>query len=178
MNQNVKKIIIAVIILILLLAIIWIVYEQFKLETAESGNTNILPNENTGIDNVTNEFTEDANLINEINSEDGNIIANEVTNEEKNSNEDKNEQSKNENSGSNNGKDSEKVYGTVEERQERAVELAKEFYEEKYGNSDELNFDYEALNGDGRYIVRAGTPGFGVNKFFFVNLETEIVEEM
>ena len=173
MSKNTKIIIIAIVIIVLLAAMIWVVYESFKSEPASIGETNVLPNENMGIDNVTNEFLEEGtNNINETNSLDTNVVANELEDEQVSS-----EATTNEANDNNGNKDSEKVYGTVASREERAVELAKEYYEEEYGNADELNFDYEALNGDGRYIVRAGKPGVGRNKFFYVDIDTEIVEE-
>lgn len=173
MSKNTKIIIIAIVIIVLLAAMIWVVYESFKSEPASIGETNVLPNENMGIDNVTNEFLEEGtNNINETNSVDTNVVANELEDEQVSS-----EATTNEANDNNGNKDSEKVYGTVADREARAVELAKEYYEEEYGNADELNFDYEALNGDGRYIVRAGKPGVGRNKFFYVDIDTEIVEE-
>lgn len=173
MSKNTKIIIIAIVIIVLLAAIIWVVYESFKSEPASIGETNVLPNENMGIDNVTNEFLEEGtNNINETNSVDTNVVANELKDEEGSS-----EATTSESNDNNGNIDSEKVYGTVADREARAVELAKEYYEEEYGNSEELNFDYEALNGDGRYIVRAGKPGVGRNKFFYVDIDTEIVEE-
>ena len=173
MSKNTKIIIIAIVIIVLLAAMIWVVYESFKSEPASIGETNVLPNENMGIDNVTNEFLEEGtNNINETNSVDTNVVANELEDEQVSS-----EVTTNEANDNNGNKDSEKVYGTVADREARAVELAKEYYEEEYGNADELNFDYEALNGDGRYIVRAGKPGVGRNKFFYVDIDTEIVEE-
>lgn len=173
MSKNTKIIIIAIVIIVLLAAIIWVVYESFKSEPASIGETNVLPNENMGIDKVTNEFLEEGtNNINETNSVDTNVVANELEDEQVSS-----EATTNEANDNNGNKDSEKVYGTVADREARAVELAKEYYEEEYGNADELNFDYEALNGDGRYIVRAGKPGVGRNKFFYVDIDTEIVEE-
>lgn len=173
MSKNTKIIIIAIVIIVLLAAMIWVVYESFKSEPASIGETNVLPNENMGIDNVTNEFLEEGtNNINETNSLDTNVVANELEDEQVSS-----EATTNEANDNNGNKDSEKVYGTVADREARAVELAKEYYEEEYGNADELNFDYEALNGDGRYIVRAGKPGVGRNKFFYVDIDTEIVEE-
>lgn len=179
MSKNTKIIIIAIVIIVLLAAIIWVVYESFKSEPASIGGTNVLPNENMGIDNVTNDFLEeDVNNVNEANSVDTNVVANEMEDEQESSAEATNESNSDNNSDDNNdNKDSEKVYGTVADREARAVELAMEYYDEEYGNADELNFDYEALNGDGRYIVRAGKPGVGRNKFFYVDIDTEIVEE-
>lgn len=177
MSKNTKIIIVAIVIIVLLAAIIWVVYESFKSEPASIGETNVLPNENMGIDNVTNDFLEeDVNNVNETNSVDTNVVANEME-DEHGSSEEPTIESNSGNNSSNDNKDSEKVYGTVADREARAVELAKEYYEEEYGNADELNFDYEALNGDGRYIVRAGKPGVGRNKFFYVDIDTEIVEE-
>ena len=50
--------------------------------------------------------------------------------------------------------------GTTASREERAVELAKEYYEEEYGSTDGVYFRYE-VNCDGRYIVRAGSAEGG-----------------
>lgn len=173
MSKNAKRIIIAVIILLLVLAIIWVVYESFKAEPANINATNELPNENTGIDNVTDVFKE-TNSVNETNEVDANVVEDDTEHEQGSSEVTTNDSNDDDND--NNG-NSEKVYGTVEEREARAVELAKEYYEEEYGNSSELIFAFESLNGDGRYIVRAGKPGVIDNKFFFVDVDSGIVQE-
>lgn len=173
MSKNTKIIIIAIVIIVLLAAIIWVVYESFKSEPASIGETNVLPNENMGIDNVTNEFLEEGtNNINETNSVDTNVVANELEDEQVSS-----EATTNEANDNNGNKDSEKVYGTVADREARAVELAKEYYAEEYGSTDGVYFRYDSVNSDGRYRVVAGSAEGGSNKFLLVNLSTGEVQE-
>lgn len=173
MSKNTKIIIIAIVIIVLLAAIIWVVYESFKSEPASIGETNVLPNENMGIDNVTNEFLEEGtNNINETNSLDTNVVANELEDEQVSS-----EATTNEANDNNGNKDSEKVYGTVADREARAVELAKEYYAEEYGSTDGVYFRYDSVNSDGRYRVVAGSAEGGSNKFLLVNLSTGEVQE-
>lgn len=172
MNKNVKKAIVLVIIAILVLAIVWVVYEFLKPETVEIKPTSDLPNENMGIDNIINDFTE-SNVINEIEQ---NTVANEVDEEkedlvvEGNSNND-------DESSTAAQSNSEVVSGTSQTREERAVELAEEFYIEKYGEPKDIFFEYDSVYNDGRYIVRAGKAGGSNNKFFFVDLNTGLVTE-
>ena len=40
-----------------------------------------------------------------------------------------------------------------------------------------MYFTYDSVNGDGRYIVIAGTAGSGSNKFLLVDLNAEEVTE-
>lgn len=173
MNKNTKKIIGIVIILVLILAVIWVAYESFKPEPASINSSNDLPDENKGLDNIINDVmtNETTNTVNE-------TANNEVDEEE--SKDDANESNKNEESTDNsedNNSGSETVGGSATTREEKAIELAKEYYEKEYGSIDGIYFNNEGVKGDGRYIVRVGSAGEGRDKFLFVDLKTGLVEE-
>ena len=151
MSNGAKKILIVIVVALLALAIIWVIYEANKPEPASVNVATELPNENKGIDNIINDFVE-----------------NEVTNET--DKEIVNEDSKDNNTSS------ELMPGTNESRKERAVELAKEYYEEKYGSSEGIYFRCDSVYKDGRYLVIAGKDAKTV-AFLYVDLRTELVEE-
>ena len=165
MSRNTKKILGIVVIVILILAVIWVVYENIKPEPANVNISNELPDENVGIDNIINDIFE-----NEVT----NTVSNEIVNEVIDKGTNKNEES---NTNQVDKEDSETVSGTATTREEKAIELAKEYYEEEYGSTEGIYFRYEGIKGDGRYIIRAGTAGTGRDKFFFIDLKTGIVEE-
>ena len=167
MNKNVKKAITLVIIALLILAIVWVVYEAIKPDSAEIKPTSDLPNENMGIDNIINVFKEN-------NETEQNVIANEIEEQE---DEKENIVEEKEDSSKNTQNNSEVVSGTSQTREEKAVELAKEFYKEKYGEPKNIYFEYNSVYKDGRYIVTAGKAGESNNKFFFVDLNTGLVTE-
>lgn len=165
MSKNTKKILGIVVIVILILVVIWVVYENVKPEPASVNISNKLPDENVGIDNIINDIFE-----NEVT----NTVSNETVNEIIDKGTNKNEES---NTNQVDKEDSETVSGTATTRKEKAIELAKEYYEEEYGSTEGIYFRYEGIKGDGRYIIRAGTAGTGRDKFFFIDLKTGIVEE-
>ena len=163
MSKGAKRFLIVIVVAIVVLAIIWIVYEANKPEPASINAATELPDENKGIDNIINDFVE-----NEV-----------VSEEDKNANEDATAGEKEEvvtdtNSGNSS---SELMPGTNESREERAVELAKEYYAEEYGSTDGVYFRYDSVNSDGRYRVVAGSAEGGSNKFLLVNLSTGEVQE-
>ena len=165
MKKGTKRVIGAVIAILLILVIAWLIYESVKPETVSIGATNEIPNENMGITNEVGNFIED-DTTNTINQNETTI---ETAQEENNSEEE--EEIKNNNEG-----ESEVVSGTTTSREERAVELAKEYFEKEYGSTDGIYFEYDSVNGDGRHIVRAGTADTGT-MYLLVNLSTGEVAE-
>ena len=163
MKKRTKKVIGAVIAIVLILVVIWLVYESVKPETASINPVNELPNENMGLDNIINDLFE--------NIETNNVNVDETVNEIMNEVDDGETEKVTENS------NSEVVPGTTTSREERAVELAKEYYAKEYGSTEEVYFTCQEINADGRYIVRAGNADSGTNMFLFVNLSTGIVTE-
>ena len=72
---------------------------------------------------------------------------------------------------------SELMPGTNESREERAVELAKEYYEEEYGSLDGIYFRCDSVYKDGRYVVTVTSGPNETLAFLYVDLRTELVEE-
>lgn len=163
MSKGAKRFLIVIVIAIVVLAIIWIVYEANKPEPASINAATELPDENKGIDNIINDFVE-----NEV-----------VSEEDENANEDatageKEEEVTDTNSGNSS---SELMPGTNESREERAVELAKEYYEEEYGSLDGIYFRCDSVYKDGRYVVTVTSGPNETLAFLYVDLRTELVEE-
>ena len=163
MSKGAKRFLIVIVVAIVVLAIIWIVYEANKPEPASINAATELPAENKGIDNIINDFVE-----NEV-----------VSEEDKNANEDATAGEKEEvvtdtNSGNSS---SELMPGTNESREERAVELAKEYYEEEYGSLDGIYFRCDSVYKDGRYVVTVTSGPNETLAFLYVDLRTELVEE-
>lgn len=163
MSKGAKRFLIVIVIAVVVLAIIWIVYEANKPEPASINAATELPDENKGIDNIINDFVE-----NEV-----------VSEEDENANEDatageKEEEETDTNSGNSS---SELMPGTNESREERAVELAKEYYEEEYGSLDGIYFRCDSVYKDGRYVVTVTSGPNETLAFLYVDLRTELVEE-
>ena len=171
MSKGAKSFLVIVVIVLIVLGIVWAVYENYKTEPANINATTDLPDENKGIDNIINDFVENE-MINTV--EEANVVEDTTTNNEEVS---ANNSNSNENSdSSSSGNSSEVVEGTSTSREERAIELAKEYYEEEYGNSDDLYFSYEGVNGEGKHIVRASSNAVNV-AFLIVDLNTGLVTE-
>lgn len=175
MSKGGKTFLILVIIVLLALGIMWAVYENYKTEPANINATTDLPDENKGIDNIINDFVENE-IVNSV--EEANIVSEDSTTLEEENASSSGDSNSNENvEDTNKGSSSEVVEGTTMSREERAVELVKEYYEKEYGDSEGLNYNPSVYK-DGRYLVTVGSAELGINnKFFFVDLNTGIVEE-
>ena len=160
MSKGTKKVLGAIIIIILIVAVSWLVYRGINTETTSINPENEIPNENMGVYNAINDV-----VTNQVEEEPINEVLNEVVEEEV--------QEEEENVQTN----SEVVEGTATSREERAVELAREYYEQEYGTAEEIYFSYQEINGNGSYIVRAGNADSGSNMFLLVDLDTEEVTE-
>lgn len=164
MNKSTKKIIGIIIIILLVLAVSGAIYISVKPKETSIEPSNKLLDEtvNTINDVVENEI---------VNETVENEVINEISNEEQTN---KNEQ--NVEKPVDNGNDSEVVEGTTQSREEKAVELAKKYYEKEYGSTEGVYFRYDSINGDGRYRVVASSNGKTV-AFLLVDLNTEIVTQ-
>ena len=163
MSKGAKKILGTVIIIILVLAVIWLVYESVKAEPAQINETNELPNENMGIDNVINELYDE---------EETNTTEEEIKKEDNSKDENVDKQTEEKNQSSN----SEVVSGTKTSREEKAVELAKEYYETEYDNVEDVYFRCDTVNTNGDYVVIASNNGVTL-AYLIVDLATETVTE-
>lgn len=174
MSKGGKTFLILVIIVLLALGIIWAVYENYKTEPANINATTDLPNENKGIDNIINDFVENE-IVNSV--EGANIVSEDSTTlEEENASSSGNSNSDENVEDTKKGSSSEVVEGTTMSREERAIELAKEYYEEEYGDSDDIYFRYDGVNGEGKHIVVASSNAVTV-AFLIVDLNTGLVTE-
>ena len=162
MSKGAKKVLGAIIIIILIIAVVWLGYEGTRTDTTSINETNEISNENMGMVNEVNEIEEEVenDTVVEEEQEEDNA---DTTVEEENTDTDQN-------------LGSETVSGTTESREGRAVELAKEYYEEEYGSTEGINFEVEDVYGDGSYIVKYGTADTGI-MYLLVNLDTETVTE-
>ncbi len=166
MSKGTKKVVGVVIIIVLILLVSWLVYRGTKSEQANINETNTMQSEDMKISNEVNEIIEENNVVEEevaIPEEDNNEEEAVKTTEE----EEKPKQSSTSNS--------EVVAGTNADREKRAVELAKKYYENEYGSTEGLNFEVDDIDGAGRYIVKYGTPDRSM--YLYVNLSTETVSE-
>ena len=174
MSKGGKNFLILVIIVLLALGIMWAVYENYKTEPANINATTDLPDENKGIDNIINDFVENE-IVNSV--EEANVVSEDNTTLEEENASSSGDSNSNENvEDTNKGSSSEVVEGTTMSREERAIEIAKEYYEEEYGNSDDLYFSCDGVNTEGKYIVRASSNAVNV-AFLIVDLNTGLVTE-
>lgn len=163
MSKGAKKVLGAVIIIILIVLVSWLGYESMNAEPASINATNEVQNENMGLDNEVNEVYEEE--VNTEKEEEEQVEEDTTTIEEEPATEE--ETSTN----------TEVISGTNATREERAVSLAKEYYEKEYGSSDETDFNNQGVNGEGKYIIRVGSAGNGINIYLLVDLDTETVTE-
>lgn len=174
MSKGGKTFLILVIIVLLALGIMWAVYENYKTEPANINATTDLPDENKGIDNIINDFVENE-IVNSV--EEANVVSEDSTTLEEENASSSGDSNSNENvEDTNKGSSSEVVEGTTMSREERAIELAKEYYEEEYGDSDGIYFRYDGVNGEGKHIVVASSNAVTV-AFLIVDLNTGLVTE-
>lgn len=173
MSKGGKTFLILVIIVLLALGIMWAVYENYKTEPANINATTDLPDENKGIDNIINDFVENE-IVNSV--EEANVVSEDSTTLEENASSSGDSNSNENVEDTNKGNSSEVVEGTTMSREERAIELAKEYYEEEYGDSDDIYFRYDGVNGEGKHIVVASSNAVTV-AFLIVDLNTGLVTE-
>ena len=164
MSKSTKRLLGIVVIVVLILAIVWMVYENLKPESASVHTANELTNVNKELDNIINDLFE-----NEPINEETNVIANEIVNETVNDDEKADNETVNKEENNNT---SETVEGTTLSREEKAEKLAKEYYEDEYGSVEGIYFRYDSIYGDGRYIVVARNSSGATVAFLFVDLST------
>lgn len=161
MSKGAKKVLGAIIIIILIVLVSWLGYESMNAEPASINATNEVSNQNMGLDNEVNEvYEEEENTVVEEEEqveEETTVDEEPVVEEEPNSN-------------------TEVISGTNATREERAVSLAKEYYAKEYDNVDDVYFRFDTVNGNGDYVVIASNNGETL-AFLIVDLDTETVTE-
>ena len=166
MSKGAKKALGIIIIIILIILVAWMIYGNATKETNNSNTLNTVQMENP----------EELNAVeNEVQNEIVNIVENEevVQNVEETEPEESTETNKEEDKSET--QTSEVVSGDSLSREERAIQYAKEYYEEEYGSSDGVNFTNDGVREDGSFIVRSGTVEKPI--YFIVNISTGEVTE-
>lgn len=161
MNKALRNSLIIILIIIILFAIIWLIYDNFKKEPVNANATNEnLSDENTGLDNLINDLFE-------------NVEVNETNNEIK---QDENKQNTNSQTSGTNQKNEQKNTETTNEsvttKEEKAVNLVKK----TWGESDGVYFSNMGIDNQGRYIVSVNDAGSTRTlAFFIVDVDKELV---
>ncbi len=158
MTKTTKNILIITVIVILLFALTFVIYQHFSLkplEKSDLGKGEILPDVNNGLDNLINEILEE------------NIIE-----PEKNNNNQKQETTVTASTGS--VEDNE---DQMTPKETKAINLVKEKWSNEYGSLENIAFNI-SIQSDGKYLVTVyDTKTTRTLKGFVVDVSTEIVNE-
>lgn len=151
MDKTMKKSLIIILIVIVLFAIIWMVYDMFKKEPANANITDTnLEDENTGLDNIINELFDNV-IVNDIDAneieDDANITKEQISNV---------------------GSSTE----SVTSKEQKAIELVKK----AWGDTNGVYFSNMSIDSQGRYIVSVNDAGSTRTlAFFVVDVDRELV---
>lgn len=160
MNKSTKNIFILIVIGLLILGIAIAVYGHFKTEPmdANTSKENILDDANSGLENFINDIFDENN------------IENETTNSEK------------ENSTQTNNKPSASDNTSIDNQttpgEKKAIELVKNAWKKEWGNLNDVSFNNESIQSDGKYIVSVNdSKTTRVIRRYVVDTITGVVEE-
>lgn len=163
MNKSTKNIFILIIIGLLILGIAIAVYSHFKTEPidANTSKENILDDANSGLENFINDIFDENNIENETTTEKENAQSNNTQTSSKPS------------SSNNTSTDNQTTPG-----EKKALELAKEAWKKEWGNLNDVSFNNESIQSDGKYIVSVNdSKTTRVIRRYVVDTITGIVEE-
>lgn len=164
MSKSTKNILILIVIGLLILGIAIAVYDNLKTEPmdANTSKENILDDANSGLENFINDIFDENDIGNETTTtEKGNVQANNTQTS-----------SKPENSNSN-STDNQSTPG-----EKKALELAKDAWQKEWGNLDDVSFNNESIQSDGKYIVSVNdSKTTRVIRRYIVDTTTGVVEE-
>lgn len=163
MNKTLRNSLIVILILIILFALIWLIYDSFKKEPANANITNEnLLDENTGLDNLINDLFENVE-VNETN--------NQIKQDENKQNTNQ-EQTNNNTNQKNEQKNTETTNESVTSKEEKAVNLVKK----TWGDSQGVYFSNMGIDNQGRYIVSVNDSGSTKTlAFYIVDVDKELV---
>ena len=134
MNKNIKNGILIIVILMIIGAIIWLIYDTVKPVNGNTIDTNMIQSEND---------------VNETNNIQGNEIDNDIIENNIGNNTQENELNEQSNKQTNETKNEQTSNQTVASKEERAIELVKK----EWGEDDGVYFTNESIDNEGRYIV-------------------------
>lgn len=164
MNKSSKNIFILIVIGLLILGIAIAVYSHFKTEPmdANTSKENILDDANSGLENFINDIFDENDIGNEtITTEKGNVQANSTQTNSKTDNSD------------NISTDNQITPG-----EKKALELAKAEWKKEWGNLNDVSFNNESIQSDGKYIVSVNdSKTTRVIRRYVIDTITGLVEE-
>lgn len=164
MNKTTRNIIVIVGIILLIFGIVLAIYSHLKTDPMDTNTTsgNVLDDANTGLENLLN------NILNE------DTANNETTNNTNTEN--SNTQNKNQTSSNNNDKAPTATQSTPKEK--KAIELVKAEWKKEWGNLNDVSFNNEMIQGDGKYVVSVNdSKTTNVIRRYVVDTTTGVVEE-
>lgn len=164
MSKSTKNILILIVIGLLILGISIAVYSHFKTEPmdANTSKENILDDANSGLDNFINDIFDE------------NDIGNETTTTEKGNVQENNTQVSNKPDNTDNTSNDNQI--TPGEK--KALELVKEEWKKEWGNLNDVSFNNESIQSDGKYIVSVNdNKTTRVIRRYVVDTITGVVEE-
>lgn len=171
MNKTTRNIIVIVAIILLLFGIILAVYSHLKAEPMDTNTTsgNVLDDANTGLENLLNDMFNEENENNELDTE--NKESNNSTNTQTTK-----PQNQGQSSTNNNDKTTSVSQGTPKEQ--KAIELVKAEWKKEWGNLNDVSFNNEMIQGDGKYVVSVNdSKTTNVIRRYVVDTTTGVVEE-
>lgn len=164
MNKSTKNIFTLIVIGLLILGIAIAVYSHFKTEPmdANTSKENILDDANSGLENFINDIFDENN------------IENETSNNEKENAQVNNTQTSNKPSVS----DNTSIDNQTTPGEKKALELVKEAWKKEWGNLNDVSFNNESIQSDGKYIVSVNdSQTTRVIRRYVVDTITGVVEE-
>jgi len=167
MSKSTKNVLILIVIGLLILGIAIAVYSHFKTEPmdANTSKENILDDANSGLENFINDIFDENNIENETNTIEKNENA-QVSNTQTNSNKNTSQN------------DNKIVENQITPGEKKALELAKETWKKEWGNLDDVSFNNEGIQGDGKYIVSVNdSKTTRVLRRYIIDATTGVVEE-
>lgn len=181
MSRETKNTILVIIAIILIFVIISIIYQEYKTEPInanESKGNNILEDPNSGLDNMMNKIFDDETENNEEKDKANNEENNENNNENTaKNNESANSQKNNVNSSSEEKENDTENDSTMTPRENKAIDLVKELWKEKWGSLDGVSFNVSIQN-DGKYGVTVyNVVTTETIQFYVVDVDTGVVRE-
>lgn len=158
MSKTTRNTLIMIIIILLIFAIIFVWYQNFKTKPLDTNTVsgNVLNDANTGLDNILNNILDDENKENTENVEN-------VENKQENQNTNQKENAEPENQ--------------MTSKENKAINLVKEQWKREWGNLNDVSFNVSVRN-DGKYLVTVyDITTTQLIQGYIVDVETETIKE-
>ncbi|MBR1802828.1 MAG: hypothetical protein IJ777_02510 [Clostridia bacterium] len=176
MSKEMKIAVTILIIILLLFAILFAVYSHFQSKPMEANiarGENILPDANTGLENMLNAILNEETV--------GNVESMETENAQKtNEQNDVQNTQTTQNTSKNNSSSEQETEddSSSTPREKKAIELVKKEWEKEMGNLSGVSFNNIGIQSDGKYRVSVNdSKTTRVLQFYIVDVDTGVVKE-